>query len=258
MDKTIQHWEQRGKQSFTYKGEDFYTITPAPFYYYRRNKILCFIKKQLDSLEKSCVLDFGCGDGYYSIFFSKQTEHLRFYGCDTSKAFINRAKINNKINSADVEFREIKNGIPFNKKFSLIFIISVFAHIYEDTEILRIIGEFNYKLFKNGLLVLVESTAKKSRGNKINKRRKISDYINYFNLDYDVIDITHNPKLFQTFINRTLLFFLRLLFFNNNGVLANKNRFYILISEVVYWFSTKIDALFKNSDGYTFFAFKKK
>lgn len=64
------YWEERGENIKRYKGKEFYTVTPFPFYVYRRNRIL-EILKGID-VEGKRILDLGCGDGYYSRYLIKK------------------------------------------------------------------------------------------------------------------------------------------------------------------------------------------
>lgn len=57
--KKNQYWEERGKGYCFYKGEDFYTITPIPYYFKRREILLKLLIKffRNDSKKKFVILD---------------------------------------------------------------------------------------------------------------------------------------------------------------------------------------------------------
>ena len=62
------YWERRGRLKCYYKNEEFYTITPIPYYYKRRKIILELIEEYISKGEVQKVCDFGCGDGWYINF----------------------------------------------------------------------------------------------------------------------------------------------------------------------------------------------
>ena len=59
------YWNDRANKTYRYKGEEFYTITPIPYYYKRRKAILSFLAKCILENKAESVCDYGCGDGEY-------------------------------------------------------------------------------------------------------------------------------------------------------------------------------------------------
>ena len=97
---TKKYWEQRAKNIRKYKGEEFYTITEIPFYVYRRNRILEILNGI--SVEGKRILDFGCGDGYYSRYLKKRGAEV--IGVDISSGMVNLAKENAKKYDLEIPF----------------------------------------------------------------------------------------------------------------------------------------------------------
>jgi SAM-dependent methyltransferase len=93
------YWNERGKTSFLYKGEYFYTITPIPFYYTRR-KLLIKLLKNIISDDIHTICDYGCGDGYYLKKLNEMIPQKKYFGMDISEEMIHKAKALNP----DMEF----------------------------------------------------------------------------------------------------------------------------------------------------------
>ena len=59
------YWNDRGMNSYWYKGETFYTVTPIPLYYRRRVLLLELLEPLVVDNNVKDICDFGCGDGWY-------------------------------------------------------------------------------------------------------------------------------------------------------------------------------------------------
>lgn len=66
------------------------------------------------------ILDFGCGDGFYSINFSKIFPQLCFWGCDISRAMIEKAYRANRIEGTNFCLKHTEGIIPFDDRFHII------------------------------------------------------------------------------------------------------------------------------------------
>jgi 2-polyprenyl-3-methyl-5-hydroxy-6-metoxy-1,4-benzoquinol methylase len=64
------YWNMRADNSYKYKGECFYTLTPIPYYYSRRRILLKLLGREIKKINKGKILDFGCGDGFYLKYFT--------------------------------------------------------------------------------------------------------------------------------------------------------------------------------------------
>lgn len=153
------YWEECGEEEYSYRGETFYTITPVPYYYTRRETFKKMILQTLKGNNIKSVCDFGCGDGYYMRYFKEQMPKCIFYGVDASVSMIKRAEENCK-NYGDLQFELSSDGIQGNKKFDLIYSVAVFAHV-NDQDVMRLFQNLNSHLNKDGYIVLCEQVGKK-------------------------------------------------------------------------------------------------
>jgi ubiquinone/menaquinone biosynthesis C-methylase UbiE len=102
-------------------------FTGAESEFYSEYKILEVLKRTKNDAP-ALILDFGCGDGTTSYFFSKHFPDQFIHGIDISAASI---KIANEKNIANSEFK-IFDGeiIPFDSEtFDVVFIANVLHHI---------------------------------------------------------------------------------------------------------------------------------
>ena len=90
-----QYWDTRAEFSVLYKGEKFYTVTPLPYYLYRRN---FQIKRLLEWLtdKEGKLLDFGGGDCRLTILIKKSLPGLDAISCDISPKMVKLANQNIK------------------------------------------------------------------------------------------------------------------------------------------------------------------
>lgn len=86
-----EYWNQRATFEVFYQGEDFYTITPLPYYSARRKILLDLFSKSLQGPSLK-ILDFGCGDGWYVNWLSKGFHQHDVKGTDLSESMLEKAR----------------------------------------------------------------------------------------------------------------------------------------------------------------------
>ena len=269
--ETKDYWNDRGKSSFVYRNEAFYTITPIPYYYKRRVIFLKSLKREIEMLQKTCktvrIHDFGCGDGWYLNYFCKIFPNIEFSGFDISESFIERAK-SVLPESVSLSFGDIDTGN--NASYDMIYSSVVFAHISND-----IIGDiFNnvYRMLSSGgdnsgsgIFVLFEQTS--GGGSAVEGvtyiRRLSSEYeqvaknsgfrlVEKFTVDFTVHRLFERylaKKLYKLFKGDTQV---------EQRLNANSNHFFRFLSTLACILSINpIKRKNKNYWGNTFFIFKK-
>lgn len=103
-------------------------------------------------------MDFGCGDGFYSMYLSGLFKNFQFFGCDLSQEFINYASKKAQEKSMNCIFKQGESTIPFESKFDIIFCIAVLAHIPPE-QLKGIVKQFRQKSCKGAKVILFEQTA---------------------------------------------------------------------------------------------------
>ncbi len=109
------YWQIRGKKSYGYKGNQYYTITPISYYYQRRKVLISQINTILEqySICKKRILYFDYGDGWYVKYFA------------SSQAMIQRARLSMAGNCSALCSTEVfKNE---NSQFDQVDAIAVLA-----------------------------------------------------------------------------------------------------------------------------------
>lgn len=254
------YWEKRGREGYLYRNEYFYTITPIAFYYKRRERLLKNLYAELAKLKSGAnILDFGCGDGFYSFYFKKQFPKLNFFGCDISETMIDKARELADEKKVDCCFKHSNSKIPFDKKFDLVIITAVFAHILDDNLLNTIVEDIYQQLAPNGKVVLFECTNKHPRCGKTWHRRTPDYYKNLFeknNFKTNSENLISFP--FYNWIGRPFLYIIVYIFFRGNFIKANSNKHYQKLTEIIINISEQFNNLFKSSEGNTFFIFEKQ
>jgi len=167
----IEHWDERGGKAVYYRKENFYTISPLPFYYKRRKALLRLLTPFVSNADLIC--DLGCGDGYYINYFSESdTTNQRYTGIDTSDVMLKKAIKKNPKHT----FYKCINEICVEDSFDLVFSLAVLAHI-NDKEISDIILTVYKKLKKNGKYIIFEQVAPYKYEGKNFIRRTIKEYL---------------------------------------------------------------------------------
>lgn len=135
-------WDGRAKGRNIYKGQEFYTITPLPYYFKRRKVMLEFAEQVV--MDANSIMDFGCGDGWYLNYFNKKAKkEQKFKGLDISAEMVKKAKKLNK----NIDIYVSKDGIKKNEKYDLVYSFATLAHI-EDTLISDIFKNISSALKK--------------------------------------------------------------------------------------------------------------
>jgi SAM-dependent methyltransferase len=254
-----EYWENRGKRKYYYRGEDFYTITPIPYYYQRRKALLRLLDKELYNFkEKSgtiSILDFGCGDGFFSIYSKKFLPHCTVRGYDIAHSMIRRAR--EKRNSHNVSGIHFSTKYPRKVKFDLIYIFAVFAHL-KNSQVHYLIKHLPKLLKKNGKILLFEATGNQPfKGSKWFRRTE-NEYIEIFRKNQ--LAVKNKKTIIFPFYNKCRYRIIKpitRLFFRSEILIANNNVLFRLTNEFFLLFSNLLDNFFKGDDGNTFFVFDK-
>ncbi len=169
---TKKAWDERAKQGNYYKGEKFYTITPLPYYLKRREIMLGLARNEMKNAHS--IMDFGCGDGWYLTYFSRQPDDKSgriFSGLDISQEMVKRAKaINPKM-----RIYVSSTGIRPKERYDLIYTFATLAHIGEDS-ITAVFANIAESLESKGRFMLFEQTAPHTYAGSSFIRRTINDY----------------------------------------------------------------------------------
>jgi SAM-dependent methyltransferase len=167
-------WDERARQSNHYKDEEFYTITPLPYYIKRRGIMLALAEKYVNKADS--IMDYGCGDGWYLEYFAKIKIHSAntvFSGLDLSSEMVKKARsVNPKAN-----IYVSQSGIRQGEQYELVYTFATLAHIAGDT-IISTFENIEKSLIKGGKFMLFEQTASNEYVGKNFIRRSIQDYIN--------------------------------------------------------------------------------
>jgi SAM-dependent methyltransferase len=260
------YWNKRGRNTFSYKGEAFYTITPIPFYYKRRRILLNALIKEIEDTnvymfgKTMHIHDFGCGDGWYLNYLYNRYPDFTYSGFDISEAFIERARYvlpkNIKLSCGDID-------VDFN--VNIIYSVAVFAHI-PNKEIPSILNTIRQMLTEGGKFIIFEQTSgkKKSIQGKSYIRRLASEYEqmaieagfvlkNKFAVEFTVHRLFEHylaKKLYRLFKGDTQI---------EQRINANNNFFFKFLSNLACILSLNpVKKKYKNYWGNTFFVFEKK
>jgi SAM-dependent methyltransferase len=233
---TQDYWEHRGQFSYTYKGETFYTVTPIPYYYKRRQLLLKYINLFIESEDIKSVCDFGCGDGEYIRYFGNKYPDKNYFGVDISASMIERAK--RTVSFA--KFHVSANGITFKNKFDLIYSIAVFAHI-EDKQIPLLFDNIYKHLNFPGRFILFEQTGHRRRQGKTWNRRTTDEYISLalksgFRIEQRCLIVFPIHRFFEKKVHPLIIFFMKLFKVGHDShercLIANQSRTYQAISKI--------------------------
>jgi len=255
--KIYDYWQERANNLVHYRGETFYTITSLPFYIKRREEMLVLFNREIGSIllrdTQPIVLDFGCGDGKYSILIKQLYPQCKVYGCDLSTNMIQQAQLNANQEDVEIQFGVFDSKIPFNELFDVIFINAVFAHI--DTSLLdRIVNNITTHLRKDGKIIIFEQTALVPRHGDTWYRRTEKFYEDLFSCNgLELIQkniISHRTyDRFDRYLRQSLFRY------HKN---PNKSSLYLYLCEILMRLTYIHDKQrLHASEGNTFFVFKK-
>lgn len=237
------YWDIRASLGTSYNGEVFYTITPLPYYFKRREIVKELLSKHISY--DDMVLDFGCGDGYYTSFVNSTYfksdgafKQGSVQGFDISPNMITNA-IERYSDCSFYTSNEIKN-IP--DYFSVIFSIAVFAHINDD-ELLSLLDYLKSRLLKGGKIILFEQVGGYRYGNSSFTRRTISEYIKLLiSLGFTVIDSKLVYFKYHSFFERYVAKIFYCLFSGSDyekRLKANKNFLFRWLSKFFLFFDAR-------------------
>jgi len=160
--------------SYWYKGETFYTVTPIPLYYRRRVLLLELLEPLVVDNNVKDICDFGCGDGWYIQYFGRLCPSKKYYGIDISASMLERAKQT----APFAELHVSQTGINVENLFDLIFAIAVFAHI-KDSLVHTLFMNIYDHLKSGARFILFEQTGPKRREGETWCRRTTQEYVRY-------------------------------------------------------------------------------
>ncbi|MFO7866995.1 MAG: class I SAM-dependent methyltransferase [Candidatus Aminicenantes bacterium] len=261
------YWDQRGRLSYTYKGEIFYTITPLPYYLKRRELLLKKLNLLINSMDSKPgsqikIADFGSGDGYYCCWLAKKFAESNIYGYDISESMIKKAR--KRADSQSISnVRFICDDIAHEKlKFDVILIMMVFQHFRADNAVKRKISRMKELLKRDGKIILFEATAR--------RKVKIDEMIRRPERFYMDIFQDHHFKL----VEKEYISFPFFLKYQNTFlktwkkvlkgteaekcIRINKNMFLKTLNEFVFFLGSFADKFMsEGKEGYTLFVFEK-
>lgn len=158
------NWSERTTNLVSWRGEKFYTVTSLPLYIHRRQQILTTIQKEIDNnLENTSfpvrILDFGCGDGYYSSLLKKQYNHaVDIIAYDTDPSMLDMTRRRSADEKTPVTVIDSLEELNKQPKFDIILCIAVLAHVTGHNKVASLIDSFSSLLNLNGHLVVFEQT----------------------------------------------------------------------------------------------------
>lgn len=175
------YWNDRANKMYVYKREKFYTITPIPYYYKRREAIVKLLAKCIINSKAESVYDYGCGDGEYirllaDYFENNKTgeEIVEWGGGDLSTEMIRQAE--RVLQFVDnVKLDVSGTGIPNGRLYDVIYSIAVFAHI-DDSLMNELFCSFRNNMTKNGKIIICEQVGARRVEGKTYTRRTIDEY----------------------------------------------------------------------------------
>jgi len=254
------YWEARGRLSFEYKGEIFYTVTPIPCYYHRRQILLKLMLQFIKNDEVERVCDFGCGDGWYLKYLSDRCLGKEWFGVDLSESMIARAR--EECPTANLQISS--DGITFQDDFDLIYSVAVFAHVMNDDVMKSLFQNISHKLRPGGYFLVFEQTGPKRQAGDVWCRRTSEEYVDLA-AKYGMIAERRFLITFSAhrFFERTLGRYYRNLFsqgctYHERCISANKSPFFRALSSLMLAFSFRpLRPDDGRTYGNTFLVFKK-
>jgi len=134
------------------------------------------IKRETDRKGKISLLDYGCGDGYWSLTFSRFSD-CEVTGVDYNPLRLERAKVNVK-NARFIEM-DLSNPNDNLGKFNIIFCSQIMEHIKDDILFLKGIGNY---LEKDGIVILGTPNEGSFTHRHVFRKRilKRSDHVHFY------------------------------------------------------------------------------
>lgn len=132
----------------------------------------CIIREHFNALPQDRVLDFGCGTGELSVFFSPE----QYTGIDIDSHNIAYAKKHYRGNFLVADGTKL----PFtDKSFTKILIVGVFHHL-NDAQSIEAIREIKRVLAPEGIVLCMEDTMSRSWITELMHKIDQGDYIKSF------------------------------------------------------------------------------
>ncbi|WP_321422010.1 class I SAM-dependent methyltransferase [uncultured Methanobacterium sp.] len=252
-----EYWNDRGDQIKKFGNEYFYTTTEIPYYIYRRERILKILDG-FDFKEKK-ILDYGCGDGFYSQYFNKRGASV--VGVDISQKMIDFAKYKYQGDNDGISFF-LTDGQSLNfdpDYFDFIISSLVLQHVVDEKILSTLFSEFSRTLKENGELIHFDGVKKQSQdGGTIILRNK-EDYVKFSeNNGFHLID---NIVLSSPFYNLAIksYFLLKLISQKSGMKPRNHNIVEMSISKIAVSITRILDKWWKNDNyGCGYFRYSKK
>lgn len=252
------YWQGRAKNLVYYRGEAFYTVTSLPFYIKRREEMLYLLNQEMqsilsDRIEPINILDFGCGDGKYSILIKQLYPQCEMFGCDLSPNMISQAKQNASRKNVCIKFKISDSHVPFKYLFDVILINAVFAHI--NINLLdSIVENLTNHLSENGRIIVFEQTALYPQHGQTWNRHTEDFYEKLFNSYGFVLNwkqlISH--RRYDKYENMLHKYLFR------HRKNPNKSKLYLFLCEILMKLTEVDDEIQIDADeGNTFFVFYK-
>lgn len=167
------YWEYRGRLSYNYRGDTFYTVSPIPYYYRRRAILLDLLASVIDNNNPTTICDFGCGDGWYLKYLSDRYPEKQWSGVDLSETMIDRAR--RRCPGASLFVSGV--GIVHGSEFDLVYSIAVFAHVMDDGKVHELFKNISTKLSANRCFVAFEQTGHQRCQAEWSWRRTSNEYV---------------------------------------------------------------------------------
>lgn len=256
-----QYWNDRCSHCYTYKGEQFYTITPVPYYYARRKKIIYMLERIVDKFYINKILDVGCGDGEYVYRLCKKYPEKEIHGIDISDKMIRQAE--DRCSGEKVRFFTDMQDIA--GKYDMAYTICVLAHI-DDKDVNQLLKDMYNQLEEGGIICLCEQVAPNERAGNGWKRRTSDQYVKMIKNAGFVLDKKYNYRI--DFAVHRLLFERHIAkwFYEKKKVdneeyfrqECNKDRLFVTISRLLTFLSFHRMKRTLNGWGYVFLCGKKK
>ena len=266
------YWEARGKLGYWYRDERFYTTLPISYYYERRKAIYAALERVFSSCRDGArVLDFGCGDGTYSIHFALRYPTLRFHGVDISKSFIDRASKQASERRLAIDFIHMDGPIPFRgAHFDVTIVVGVLTAVINNDVLRRIAEDIHFHTAPGGSVVVLDWTVERYWLGRLYRRlqpgpgrgtwvkRKAADYIGVFTrAGFQVTEHRLMAHPFYLLCGRYVLYALAHACFGGDFIKANGSRWFQAIGDSIMSLGRKIDPFLRSSEGYSLLAFSK-
>lgn len=172
-DDHVEYWNSRALASYEYRGETFYTITPIPYYYRRRELLLGLLDTVIGGPGVGRVCDFGCGDGWYLSALSRRHPDREWYGVDLSPAMIERARRN----CPHAHLQVSSTRLDMAERFDVVYTVAVLAHVVDDCALVGLLRDVRERLLPGGRLAVFEQTAPRDCRGETWCRRASSTYV---------------------------------------------------------------------------------